>query len=102
MVKSKKVKKQPSKREENALMKFLEVVESGKILFKTSAFYQKETLRYFKRLINALKNLQKHGDLFTDKEIKKVQVEANRMLDKEMKKIKYIHSATKKEISKFG
>jgi len=102
MVKSKKVKKQPSKREENALMKFLEVVESGKILFKTGAFYQKETLRYFKRLINALKNLQKHDDLYTDKEIKKVQVEANRLLDKEMKRIKYIHSAAKEEISKFG
>ena len=93
MVKSKKIEKQPSKRAVNALMKFFEVAESGEILFKTGAFYQKETLRYFKRLINALKNLQKHGDLYTDKEIKKVKVEANRLLDKEMKRIKYIHSA---------
>ena len=99
--KNKKEGKQPSKRAMNALMKFFEVAESGKILLKTGAFYEKETLKYFRRLINALSNLQKYGDIFTDKDIKKVKVEANRLLDKEMKRIKYIHSEAKKEISKF-
>ena len=98
----KKEEKQPSKRAMNALMKFFEVAESGKILLKTGAFYEKETLKYFRRLINALSNLQKYDDLFTDKEIKKVKGEANRLLDKEMKRLKYIHSEAKKEISKFG
>ena len=97
----KKEEKQPSKRAMNALIKFFEVSESGKILLKTGAFYEKETLKYFRRLINALSNLQKYGDLFTDKEIKKVKIEANRLLDKEMKRLKYIHSEAKKEISKF-
>ena len=101
MKKVDKKEKQPSKRAMNALMKFFEVAESGKILLKTGAFYEKETLKYFRRLINALSNLQKYGDIFTDKDIKKVKVEANRLLDKEMKRIKYIHSEAKKEISKF-
>lgn len=94
--------KEPSKRAMNAFMKFFEVAESGKILLKTGAFYEKETLKYFRRLINALSKLQKYDDLFTDKEIKKVKGEANRLLDKEMKRLKYIHSEAKKEISKFG
>ena len=37
----------------------------------------------------------------SDKEIKKIKMEANKILDKEMKRIKYIHSEAKKEISKF-
>ena len=98
----KKEEKQPSKRAMNAWLKFFDVAESGEILLKTGAFYEKETLKYFRRLINALSNLQKYDDLYTDKEIKKIKVEANRLLDKEMKRIKYIHSEAKKEIIKFG
>ena len=98
----KKEEKQPRKRAMNAFMKFLEVCENGEILLKTGAFYEKETLKYFRRLINALSNLQKYDELFTDKEIRKVKVEANKLLDKEMKRMKYINSEAKKEISKFG
>ena len=101
-MKKTKEEKLPNKRAMNAYMKFFEVAESGEILLKTGAFYEKETLKYFRRLINALSNLQKYGDIFTDKDIKKVKVEANRLLDKEMKRIKYIHSEAKKEIIKFG
>jgi hypothetical protein len=102
MKKNKKEQKQPNKRAMNAYMKFFDVAESGEILLKTGAFYEKETLKYFRRLINALSNLQKYDNLFTHKEIRKVKVEANKLLDKEMRRMKYIHSEAKKEISKFG
>ena len=86
----------------NAFIKFLEVSENSKVILKTGAYYEKETLKYFRRLINALINLQKYDNLFSDKEIRKIKLEANRLLDKEMKRIKYIHSEAKKEIVKFG
>ena len=86
----------------SAFMKFLEVSENSKVILKTGAYYEKETLKYFRRLINALINLQKYDNLFSDKEIRKIKLEANRLLDKEMKRIKYIHSEAKKEIVKFG
>ena len=92
----------PSKRAMSAFMKFLEVSENSKVILKTGAYYEKETLKYFRRLINALINLQKYDNLFSDKEIRKIKLEANRLLDKEMKRIKYIHSEAKKEIVKFG
>ena len=92
----------PSKRAMSAFMKFLEVSENSKVILKTGAYYEKETLKYFRRLINALINLQKYDNLFSDKEIRKIKLEANRLLDKEMKRIKYIHSEAKKEIIKFG
>lgn len=101
-MKKTKEEKLPNKRAMNAYMKFFEVAESGEILLKTGAFYEKETLKYFRRLINALSNLQKYDNLFSDKEIRKIKLEANRLLDKEMKRIKYIHTEAKKEISKFG
>ena len=85
----------------NAFMKFMDVCESSNVILKTGAFYEKETLKYFRRLINALSNLQKYGELYTKKQIQEIKVEANRLLDKEMKRIKYIHSEAKKEISKF-
>jgi hypothetical protein len=91
----------PSKRAMNAFMKFMDVCESGNIILKTGAFYEKETLKYFRRLINALSNLQKYGELYTKKQIQEIKVEANRLLDKEMKRIKYIHSEAKKEINRF-
>ena len=91
----------PSKRAMNAFMKFMDVCESGNIILKTGAFYEKETLKYFRRLINALSNLQKYGELYTKKQIQEIKVEANRLLDKEMKRIKYIHSEARKEIRKF-
>ena len=100
--KNKKEEKQPSKRAMNAFIKFFEISENSKVILKTSALYERETLKYFRRLINALSNLQKYDDLFSDKDIKKVKVEANRILDKEMKRLKHIHSEAKKEISKFG
>ena len=99
--KSKEEEKIPSKRAMNAFMKFMDVCESGKVILKTGSFYEKETLKYFRRLINALSNLQKYGELYTKKQIQEIKVEANRLLDKEMKRIKYIHSEAKKEISKF-
>ena len=99
-VKNKK-EQQPSKRAMNAFMKFMDVCESGNVILKTGAFYEKETLKYFRRLIKALSNLQKYGELYTKKQIQEIKVEANRLLDKEMKRIKYIHSEAKKEISKF-
>ena len=92
----------PSKIAMSAFMKFLEVSENSKVILKTGAYYEKETLKYFRRLINALINLQKYDNLFSDKEIRKIKLEANRLLDKEMKRIKYIHSEAKKEIVKFG
>ena len=98
----KKTEPIPSKRAMNAFMKFLEVSENSKVILKTGAYYEKETLKYFRRLINALSNLQKYDNLFSDKEIRKIKLEANRLLDKEMKRIKYIHSEAKKEIVKFG
>lgn len=101
MTKLKSKKKEPSKRAMNAFMKFMDVCESGNVILKTGAFYEKETLKYFRRLINALSNLQKYGELYTKKQIHEIKVEANRLLDKEMKRIKYIHSEAKKEISKF-
>ena len=91
----------PTKRAMNAFIKFIEVCESGETLLKNGAFYEKETLRYFSRLINALSNLQKYGDIYTKKQINEVKAEANRILDKEMKRIKYIHAEAKKEIKKF-
>lgn len=101
-MKKKKEENIPNKRAMNAFIKFIEVCESGEALLKNGAFYEKETLRYFRRLINALSNLQKYGDIYTKKQIKEVKVEANRILDKEMNRIKYIHSEAKKEIKKFG
>ena len=105
----KKVKKQkkekekfPNKRAMNAFIKFLEVSENSKVILKTGAFYEKETLKYFRRLIKALSSLQKYDDLFSDKEIRKIKLEANKLLDKEMNRIKFIHSEAKKEIDKFG
>ena len=99
--KKKNLEKNPSKRAMNAFMKFMDVCESGNVILKTGAFYEKETLKYFRRLINALSNLQKYGELYSKKQILEIKVEANRLLDKEMKRIKYIHSEAKKEISKF-
>jgi len=99
--KIKKEEKIPSKRAMNAFMKFMDVCESGNVILKTGAFYEKETLKYFRRLINALSNLQKYGELYTKKQIQEIKVEANRLLNKEMKRIKYIHLEAKKEISKF-
>ena len=101
MTKLKSKKKEPSKRAMNAFMKFMDVCESGNVILKTGAFYEKETLKYFRRLINALSNLQKYGELYTKKQIQEIKVEANRLLDKEMKRIKYIHSEARKEIRKF-
>ena len=101
MTKLKSKKKEPSKRAMNAFMKFMDVCESGNVILKTGAFYEKETLKYFRRLINALSNLQKYGELYTKKQIHEIKVEANRLLDKEMKRIKYIHSEARKEIRKF-
>jgi hypothetical protein len=101
MTKLKSKKQEPSKRAMNAFMKFMDVCESGNVILKTGAFYEKETLKYFRRLINALSNLQKYGELYTKKQIKEIKVEANRLLDKEMNRIKYIHLEAKKEISKF-
>ena len=101
-MKKKKEENIPSKRAMNAFIKFIEVCESGEVLLKNGAFYEKETLRYFRRLINALSNLQKYGDIYTKKQINEVKIEANRILDKEMNRIKYIHSEAKKEIKKFG
>ena len=101
MTKLKSKKKEPSKRAMNAFMKFMDVCESGNVILKTGAFYEKETLKYFRRLINALSNLQKYGELYTKKQIQEIKVEANRLLDKEMNRIKYIHAEAKKEISKF-
>ena len=101
MTKLKSKKQEPSKRAMNAFMKFMDVCESGNIILKTGAFYEKETLKYFRRLINALSNLQKYGELYTKKQIQEIKVEANRLLDKEMNRIKYIHAEAKKEISKF-
>ena len=101
MTKLKSKKQEPSKRAMNAFMKFMDVCESGNVILKTGAFYEKETLKYFRRLINALSNLQKYGELYTKKQIQEIKVEANRLLDKEMNRIKYIHSEAKKEIRKF-
>ena len=101
MTKLKSKKKEPSKRAMNAFMKFMDVCESGNVILKTGAFYEKETLKYFRRLINALSNLQKYGELYTKKQIQEIKEEANRLLDKEMKRIKYIHSEARKEIRKF-
>ena len=101
MTKLKSKKQEPSKRAMNAFMKFMDVCESGNVILKTGAFYEKETLKYFRRLINALSNLQKYGELYTKKQIQEIKLEANRLLDKEMKRIKYIHSEAKKEINKF-
>ena len=101
-MKKTKVEKLPNKRAMNAFIKFLEVSENSKVILKTGAYYEKETLKYFRRLINALINLQKYDNLFSDKEIRKIKLEANRLLDKEMKRIKYIHLEAKKEIVKFG
>ena len=101
MTKLKSKKQEPSKRAMNAFMKFMDVCESGNVILKTGAFYEKETLKYFRRLINALSNLQKYGELYTKKQIQEIKEEANRLLDKEMKRIKYIHSEARKEIRKF-
>ena len=98
----KKEEKIPNKRAMNAFIKFLEVSENSKVILKTGAFYEKETLKYFRRLIKALSNLQKYDDLFSDNEIKKIKLEANNLLDKEMNRLKRIHTAAKKEIDKFG
>lgn len=59
----------PSKRAMNAFINFIEVCESGDTLLKNGAFYEKETLKYFRRLINALSRLQKYGELYTKKQI---------------------------------
>lgn len=101
-MKKTKEEKLPNKRAMNAFIKFLEVSENSKVILKTGAYYERETLKYFRRLINALSALQKYDSLFSDKEIKKIKMEANKILDKEMKRIKYIHSEAKKEIIKFG
>ena len=101
-MKKTKEEKLPKKRAMNAFIKFFEVAENSNVILKTGAYYEKETLKYFRRLINALSNLQKYDDLFSDKEINKIKTEANRILDKEMNRIKYIHAEAKKEIIKFG
>ena len=52
--KEKKTEPIPSKRAMNAFMKFLEVSENSKVILKTGAYYEKETLKYFRRLINVV------------------------------------------------
>lgn len=91
----------PSKKAIDAFNRFIKVCESANVILKTGAFYEKETLRYFKRLINSLAKLQKYSDFLSKKQINEIKLDANRLLDKEMKRIKYIHNEARKELRKF-
>ena len=90
-----------SKQTERALIKFFEVCENSKIVLKTGAFYEKQSLTYYKRLTTALRNLQKHSNFLSPTQIKKIKIDTMKLLNIEMDRIKKIHSDALKEIEKF-
>ena len=89
-----------SKQAQNAFIKFIEVCQGSKVVLKTSKYYEKQTLAYYKRLTTALRNLQKHSTVFTSSQIKKIKADTRKLLKVEMDKMKNIHAEALKEIDK--
>ena len=94
-------KKEIDKKAEKAFMKFLEVCEGSKVVLKTSKFYEKQTLAYYKRLTTAMRNLQKHSAFLSPIQLKKIKVDTKKLLKVEMDRMRKIHSEAIKEIDKF-
>lgn len=89
-----------SKQAEKAFIKFIEVCEGSKVVLKTSKFYEKQTLAYYKRLITAVRNLQKHSNFLGPTHIKKIKTDTRKLLKIEMDRMKKIHTEAIKEIDK--
>lgn len=94
-------KKDTTNKAEKAFMKFIEVCQSSKVVLKTSKFYEKQTLAYYKRLTTAARNLQKYSNVFSPNLIKKIKADTRKLLKVEMDRMKKIHSDALKEIDKF-
>ena len=89
-----------SKQAQKAFIKFIEVCEGSKVVLKTSKFYEKQTLAYFKRLTTATRNLQKHSTFLSPTQIKKIKADTRKLLKVEMDRMKKIHADALKEIDK--
>ena len=94
-------KKQSNIKAMNAFMKFIEVCESSKVILKTGAYYEKQSLAYYKRLTTAIRNLQKLSNFLTPIQIKKIKTDTRKLLKVEMNRMKRIHNDAIKEINKF-
>lgn len=82
-------------KEDKAVKEFVSVMMNSKTILKNARFYEKETFAYYKRLITAMKKLNKVSDFFSRDDAKKWKVEINKIADKEMAKLKKYHNKMK-------
>ena len=82
-------------KEDKAVKEFVSVMMSSKTILKNARFYEKETFGYDKRLITAMKKLNKVSDFFSREDAKKWNIEINKLADKEMEKLKKYHDKMK-------
>ena len=82
-------------KEDKAVKEFVSVMMNSKTVLKNARFYEKETFAYYKRLITAMKKLDKVSDFFSRDDAKKWKLEINKLADKEMEKLKKYHDKMK-------
>ncbi len=82
-------------KEDKAVKEFVSVMMNSKTVLKNARFYEKETFAYYKRLITAMKKLNKVSDFFSKEDAKKWKLEINKLADKEMEKLKKYHDKMK-------
>lgn len=82
-------------KEDKAVKEFVSVMMNSKTILKNARFYEKETFAYYKRLITAMKKLNKVSDFFSREDAKKWKLEINKLADKEMEKLKKYHNKMK-------
>jgi hypothetical protein len=82
-------------KEDKAVKEFVSVMMNSKTILKNARFYEKETFAYYKRLITAMKKLNKVSDFFSREDAKKWKLEINKLADKEMEKLKKYHDKMK-------
>ena len=85
-----------SDKEDKAVKEFVSVMMSSKTILKNARFYEKETFAYYKRLITAMKKLNKVSNFFSREKDKKWNIKINKLADKEMEKLKKYHDKMKK------
>ena len=82
-------------KEDKAVKEFVSIMMNSKTILKNARFYEKETFAYYKRLITAMKKLNKVSDFFSREDAKKWKIEINKLADKEMAKLKKYHDRMK-------
>jgi len=82
-------------KEDKAVKEFVSVIMNSKTILKNARFYEKETFAYYKRLITAMKKLNKVSDFFSREDAKKWKIEINKLANKEMAKLKKYHDKMK-------